>query len=261
MKRSNEWIPEELLMSLGWTLVHSLWQLIFVAGMLWVGLKLFKKSSSALKYGMAVVALAFSFILTLGTFSYEWSMTESDPGLNRAKVESLLTSPDFLLQEVNWESSIHQATFWIESNLPVLVNFWFFGALLFLFRLLNSLSEIQGLRKSAQVLEDTDIQRIASQLAEKLGITRAVELRISEMAHSPLTFGTIKPVILLPAALIFHLSQAQLEAIIAHELAHVKRNDYLINLLLSGLEILFFFHPCYWWMSQTVKELREKCCG
>jgi hypothetical protein len=65
------------------------------------------------------------------------------------------------------------------------------------------------------------------------------------------------PVILLPIALVFQLSPAHLEAVIAHELAHVKRNDYLSNLLLSTLEVLFFFHPCYWWMSQTVKELRE----
>lgn len=68
MKLLNEWIPDELLTALGWTLVHSLWQLIVVAGMLWVGLRLLKKSSPALKYGLAVGALVFSFMVTLGTF-------------------------------------------------------------------------------------------------------------------------------------------------------------------------------------------------
>lgn len=257
MKLLNEWIPDELLTALGWTLVHSLWQLIVIAGLLWIGLRMLKKSSPALKYGLAVGALVFSFVVTLGTFSYEWSKTDSSPSFTQAEVDFLLTQPGLMPQQATLESSVDQATRWIENNLPVLVNFWFFGALLFLFRLLNSLSEIRGLRKSAQMVTDFDLQKMTFRLVGKLGISRDVELRISELAHSPLTFGTIKPVILLPAALIFHLSPAQLEAIIAHELAHVKRNDYLSNLLLSGLEILFFFHPCYWWMSQTVKELRE----
>lgn len=257
MKLLNDWIPEELLTALGWTLVHSFWQLIVVAAMLWVGLKLLKKSSPAMKYGLAVVTLVFSFVLTLGTFSHQWSKTDSSPGFSEAPVKFLLAKPDLLTQESNWETGIDQAAFWIENNLPLLVNFWFFGALLFLFRLLNNLSEIRGLRKSAQLVTDFEVQKMTYRLTGSMGISRDIELRMSEMALSPLTFGTIKPVILLPAALIFHLSPAQLEAIIAHELAHVKRNDYLINLLLSGLEILFFFHPCYWWMSQTVKELRE----
>ena len=257
MKLLNEWIPDELLTALGWTLVHSLWQLIVVAGMLWVGLRLLKKSSPALKYGLAVGALVFSFMVTLGTFSYQWSKADLSPSFKQAELDFILTQPGFLSPEVTLESSIDQATLWIENNLPVLVNFWFFGALLFFFRLLNSLSEIRGLRKSAQMVTDFEVQKMTYRLVGRLGISREVELRMSEMAHSPLTFGTIKPVILLPATLIFHLSPAQLEAIIAHELAHVKRNDYLSNLLLSGLEILFFFHPCYWWMSQTVKELRE----
>lgn len=257
MKLLNEWIPNELLTALGWTLVHSLWQLIIVAGLLWIGLRMLNRSSPALKYGIAVGALIFSFIIVLGTFSYELTKADSNPRFTQAEVAFLLTKPELLTQEANWESSVDQATLWIENNLPVLVNFWFFGALLFLFRLLNSLSEIRGLRKSAQLVTDFEVQKMTYRLVCKLGISRDVEPRISEMAHSPLTFGTIKPVILLPAALIFHLSPSQLEAIIAHELAHVKRNDYLSNLLLSGLEILFFFHPCYWWMSHTVKELRE----
>lgn len=257
MKLLNERIPDELLTALGWTLVHSLWQLIVVAGLLWIGLRMLKKSSPALKYGLAVGALVFSFVVTLGTFSYQWSKTDSGPSFTKAEVDFLLSQPGLLPQQATLESSVDQATRWIETNLPVLVNFWFFGALLFLFRLLNSLSEIRGLRKSAQLVADFEVQKMTYRLVGRLGISREVELRMSEMAHSPLTFGTIKPVILLPAALIFHLSPAQLEAIIAHELAHVKRNDYLSNLLLSGLEILFFFHPCYWWMSQTVKELRE----
>ncbi len=253
----NDWISEELLKALGWTLVHSLWQLILVAGILWIVLHLVKKSSPALKYGLSVGALVVSFVLTLVTFGYEWSQSVASSGFTFDESQLLLFAFDPDLQEVTFESRTAQIMAWIDQNLPILVNFWFFGSLLFLFRLLNSLSEIRNFRKSASLLQDFELEKITYRLMGKLGINRSVQLRSSAIAQSPLTFGTVKPVILLPAALIFQLSPAQLEAIIAHELAHVKRNDYLSNLLLSGLEILFFFHPCYWWMSQTVKELRE----
>lgn len=257
MKLLNEWVSDELLNALGWTLVHSLWQLAAAAGMLWLVLMLLKNSSPALKYGLAVGTLVFSLLLTVGTFSYHWFKSASKSDFSLAEVRFLMSQPHTLMQESNFEFTINQVINWIESNLPVLVNFWFFGAFLFLFRLLNSLSEIHRLRKSAQLATDLDLQKMTCRLLEKLGISREVELRISKLAHSPVTFGTVKPVIFLPLALIFHLSPAQLEAIIAHELAHVKRNDYLSNLLLSSLDILFFFHPCYWWMSQTINELRE----
>lgn len=257
MKLLNDWIPDELLKALGWTLVHSIWQLILAAALLWLILKIARKSTPALKYGIAVGSLIVSFIAVIGTFLYQLSQTGGSPEIEGALGEILWVNQDQPSQELTWERIVLNATFWIESNLTILVNFWFFGALLFLFRLVNSLSEIRNLRKNAALIEDFEVIKMAYRLASKMGISKEVDIRTSAFAQSPLTFGTIKPVILLPAALIFHLSPAQLEAIIAHELAHVKRNDYLSNLLLSGLEILFFFHPCYWWMSQTVKELRE----
>jgi hypothetical protein len=137
------------------------------------------------------------------------------------------------------------------------VNFWLFGAILFLFRLISQFAEIRNLRKTSLPFENLEIQTLTDRLVATLGISRKIEIRTTGKAHSPLTFGVMTPVILLPIALVFQLSPAHLEAVIAHELAHVKRNDYLSNLLLSTLEVLFFFHPCYWWMSQTVKELRE----
>lgn len=257
MKLLNDWISEEMLKVLGWTLVHTLWQMVLVAGILWIALRLLKRSSPALKYGLAVGALLVSFLLTLGTFVYEWSLAAPNQGFTIEKAQIFLLESSAAIQEITLENRMAQVMFWIDQNLSILVNFWFFGSLLFLFRFVNSLSEIRNLRKSAALIQDFELEKTTYRLMGKLGINRSVELRSSIESQSPLTFGTIKPVILLPAALIFHLNPAQLEAIIAHELAHVKRNDYLSNLLLSGLEVVFFFHPCYWWMSQTVKELRE----
>lgn len=245
----NDWISDKLLHALGWTLVHSIWQLLLVAGVLWLALKLARKASPALTYGMAVGALLISFLATLATILYLWTRPE---GILILPGDQVNSSPS-----MDWEGFLEQVIFWTEQNLSLVVNFWFFGAILFLFRLFAQLAEVRNLRKNSQPFENLEIQTLTDGLVTNLGIRRKIEIRTTERAHSPVTFGVMTPVILLPAALIFQLSPAHLEAVIAHELAHVKRNDYLSNLLLSTLEVLFFFHPCYWWMSQTVKELRE----
>lgn len=258
MKLLNDWISENLLKAIGWTLVHSLWQLILIAGVLWLVLKLAHRTKPAIKYGLAVGALGLSLAVSVGTFVFEYSQADaSNPILTERDLRVLLTNPSIIQTDVNIESGIRQATIWIEQNIPLLVNFWFLGALLFLFRLVNSLSEIRSLRKSSSPVTDFQLEKIVYRMAGKMGIDTDVQLRISTSGVTPLTFGTFKPIILLPAGLLFQLSPVQLEAILAHELAHVKRNDYIINLILSGLEVLFFYHPCYWWMNNTIKELRE----
>ena len=249
MTSMTDWISDKLLHALGWTLVHTIWQLLVVAGVLWLALKVARKASPALTYGMAVGALMLSFLATLATFLYLWTRPEEVLSLS---VDSVNSSPS-----MDWEGLLAQGIFWTEQNLSLVVNFWLFGAILFLFRLISQFAEIRNLRKTSLPFENLVIQTLTDRLVATLGISRKIEIRTTGKAHSPLTFGVMTPVILLPIALVFQLSPAHLEAVIAHELAHVKRNDYLSNLLLSTLEVLFFFHPCYWWMSQSVKELRE----
>ncbi|MDX5340087.1 MAG: M48 family metalloprotease [Cyclobacteriaceae bacterium] len=257
MEFLNELLPEEFLTALGWTLVHSLWQLIAVAGLLWLALRVFRNLKPSLKYGFSVGALVFSVLLAIGTFVYEFSGLEKAPSYTPEELNAFVSQATFNPMESKMDSVISKGIVWIEQSLPFLVNLWFLGAILFLVRLLNSLSEIRMLKKSSSPVVDFELEKTLYRLIGKLNINRNVQLKISRTAISPLTFGTLKPIILLPAGLVFQLNPAQLEAIIAHELAHVKRNDYLVNLLLSSLEVLFFFHPCYWWMNNTVQELRE----
>lgn len=258
MKLLNDWISESLLKALGWTLVHSIWQLILIAVVLWIILKLVHRAKPALKYGLAVGALALSFVAAVSTFLYE--IDHEKPSTQVFYVgdfEVIFNNSSTIQTEAGLEFGIQEATLWIDQNLSLLVNFWFLGVLLFLFRLVNSLSEIRSLRKSSSLVTDIQLEKIVYRMAGKMGIKPNVQLRTTDSGVSPLTFGTFKPIILFPASLLLQLSPAQLEAIIAHELAHVKRNDYIVNLLLSGLEVIFFFHPCYWWMNNTLKELRE----
>lgn len=258
MELLNDWISESLLKALGWTLVHSFWQLILIAAILWFVLRLAHRVKPALKYAMTVGALVLSFLAVLSTFLYEIE-SEKAPAtvFYSGDFEAFFTNTSAVQADAGSEFGIQEATFWIDQNLSLLVNFWFLGVLLFLFRLVNSLSELRSLRKSSHLVTDFQLEKVVYRMVGKMGIKPNVQLRTTHSGVSPLTFGTFKPIILFPASLLLQLSPAQLEAIIAHELAHVKRNDYLVNLLLSGLEIIFFFHPCYWWMNNTLKELRE----
>ena len=257
MRFLNDWIPDSLLQALGWTLVHSLWQLVLLAGLLWVVLKITHQAKPSVKYGISVGALMLSMGMVIGTFYYEFTNNQRHQPLSSAEIQSILGNYPTVQLEATSESIVTKASQWIEAGIPHLVNFWFLGSILFLLRLFGNLHELRNLRRYSSPVSDFQLEKIAYRLAGKMGITSKIQLRVTESGLAPLTFGTLRPVVLLPAALIFQLSPAQLEAILAHELAHVKRNDYLVNLLLSGLEVIFFFHPCYWWMSHTVKELRE----
>ncbi len=253
----NDWLPENLLYAMGWTLVHSVWQLIIVAALLWGALKLFHQRSSHFKYQLAMGALGLSFVSAISTFLYEYSLFSPSLDTNFEALEALVLNAPGVPGKMGLESPLDTSIKWIETQLPLLVNIWFVGALLFMFRLVNSLSEIRMLRKSSVEVTDFHLNKVLYRMSDKMGMAKVPSLRLIQIGQSPVTFGFFKPVILLPAALLFHLSQEQLEAIVAHELAHIKRNDYLANLIQSSLEIMFFYHPCYWWMSQTVKELRE----
>ncbi len=257
MNLLNDWVSESLLYAMGWTLVHSLWQLVILGTGLWLMLKMFRKNSSAFKYNLGLAALGLTILAAFGTFIYELSSFSPTPLFERINSAFVPAQTLEASSSIGLEEFIYMAVGWIELQLPLLVNVWFLGALLFLFRLFNSLSEVRTLRKSSSDPQDFQLEKMLYRLMGKMNVSKNVDLRLTSYGVSPITFGYLKPIILIPSALILQLTPVQLEAIIAHELAHVKRNDYLINLFQSALEVLFFYHPCYWWMNQTVKELRE----
>jgi beta-lactamase regulating signal transducer with metallopeptidase domain len=104
------------------------------------------------------------------------------------------------------------------------------------------------------------VQQAAIRIAQKLGLTRGVRLLQSVLVDSPVVIGALKPAILLPASLITEIPAEQLESLLAHELAHVLRHDYLVNLIQSAIETLLFYHPAVWWISAQVRTERENCC-
>ncbi len=99
-----------------------------------------------------------------------------------------------------------------------------------------------------------------NEIAHKIQLDKSIKLLESGIAKVPMVIGHFKPVVLLPLGMLASMTPNQLEAVLAHELAHIKRNDYLVNLLQSVLETLFFYHPAIWWISACIREERENAC-
>jgi bla regulator protein blaR1 len=201
--------------------------------------------------------------LAIGTFFYhvqdkasneEFAFTQNEIDYFLAQGDSMSS----FLEEPssNW-SLLSQR---IETWIPFMVQFWILGALLFLVRFGTSLADLRNISiKNHEVVDPKWMQLLQQQIG-LLQLKKPIKLLQTLHLDMPVTYGIWKPVLLIPASLFFHLSPAQVEAILAHELAHIKRHDYLVNLFQSILEVIFFFHPVFWWINKTARELRENAC-
>ena len=147
-----------------------------------------------------------------------------------------------------------------EETLPYLSVAYLFLLVILLIKWINNFRYTKQISSIGLQPANTGWQRFVSKTADRLGILQNVTLYISEIAKSPLTIGYIKPIILLPLASINQLTTEQMEAVLLHELAHIKRADYLINILIGVVEIILFFNPFTRLLSQTIKKERENCC-
>jgi beta-lactamase regulating signal transducer with metallopeptidase domain len=140
------------------------------------------------------------------------------------------------------------------------VGSWLVGVTLLSLRFLGGWVMTRRLVDGARGPAAPDIQGLTRRVAERLALTRLVEVFESPTIAVPMMVGWIKPCVILPTAALAGLTPVQVEALLAHELAHVCRHDYLVNLLQSAIETLLFYHPAVWWISHDVREAREHCC-
>lgn len=230
-------------MILGWTLVHFLWQ--GAAGAAGLAMVLLAARSSKVRYAAGCVALALMALAPVITYALL-----GQPGAVRELTPLSLTlgSGDALLRAIIAAETIA----WI-SWLPL---FWLAGVAALSARLILAALSVHRLTHR----ESTRMEDAWPHLSARLGLTRAVTFLTSTRLIGPAQAGFLKPIVLLPASLLTQLPAAQLEAIIAHELAHIQRHDYLINLFQTLVETLLFYHPAVWWVSRVIRAEREICC-
>ncbi len=262
-----------LIEALGWTLVHSIWQ-IALGTLLALGLLAATHQKKAhVRYTLLVLVLMGICMTSAVTFVRHYNpgtvlkvmneqiqpqtlQHEADVRLLPASLTSNLASTGNRSQESGlrlWFVS------YFEKHLPALVAIWFLGFVFLFLKYVGGMVWMLRLRSIAQPVSES-IQELIIKLSLKLNVARLVRGASSLKIVTPIVIGHAKPMILFPATVLTGLSAEQLETIILHELAHINRNDYLVNLIQSFLETVFFFHPGIWWLSSALRTEREHAC-
>ncbi|MBN2580146.1 MAG: M56 family metallopeptidase [Pirellulales bacterium] len=277
---------------LGWTLLHSLWQFAVIGFCLWGTLALLRRRSANLRYVVSCGALAAMLAVSVLTFyvlpgaadssrplaassrllvstaeppplpaidappSLPRKLPGEAPGLRPQSEDPSTVSSDEQ-PPVSWETVFRD---FFEPWMPWLSLAWLVGVAALSVRNLGGWIGVRRLRRSGVTPVGAGLALCARSLVARMKISRPVRVLQSALVEVPVVVGWLRPAILLPASLLSGLSIEQLEAILAHELAHVRRHDYLLNLLQTVVETLLFYHPAVWWVSRRIRTEREHCC-
>jgi beta-lactamase regulating signal transducer with metallopeptidase domain len=242
--------------ALGWTLLHFLWQGALLAVATALALWALEGRDSRLRYAVACAGLLLMVMAPLVTF---FLIREPSPTLFVASGHGLSASPSTIVASASTLAPRGDWPGGFDKFLPWVVILWASGSLAMSLRLAGGWVWLQWVRRrpDTQPAPDAD-QLLLLRLCQRMGVGSNLRLLLCWSVPGPTLLGWLKPVILIPPAMLAGLSPQQFEFILAHELAHVLRHDYLVNLLQSIAEVLFFFHPAVWWVSKKIRQEREQ---
>ncbi len=289
METLHSLLGHPMVSRLGWSLAHFVWEGAILGGMLAIVLIFLRKRSASVRY----IACLSAMLLMVAVLPLTWclltpGMERGDvltASMNAASAENVATAPltsgsltdtppDLVPTEISLEpiplvSSpreapeaglgarfVHHMNAWI----PWIVLLWLAGVNILSVRLAMGWLLIQRLRRRYVQPVAEHLDAALQRLARRLAVSRPVRLVQSTIAEVPSAIGWLRPMILLPASTLTGLTIEQIEAVIAHELAHIRRYDYLVNLVQSVVETLLFYHPAVWWVSRRMRIEREHCC-
>ena len=250
-----------LAQAFGLTVAHSLWQITLI----WLVFKLLEwrlNTRHQAVYFLSLTAMLGSAAWALLTFYQEWERLkplaspvvpiENGPVFETNAVVSASSSMTLTL----WEST----RIWLETYAAQIGWAWLACAVLLWLRLIGGWWLAQRLRQRNVSQATAPFQQLCENWAKCLNINTKIQLLESPHISEPLTLGFWKPVVLFPVGMLLQLSTEQVEALLLHELAHIRRHDYLVNLIQLGLEVCFFYHPLFWLLSREARSRREFCC-
>lgn len=254
--------------ALGLTLFDSLWQGALVLIASFVVLLFMKKASPAKRYAVVLAAILILPTLSVTTFlghldnDVTTSTFNSPLDFENTSVFSLeFNEASTPVQQVATSPTIMEKwKAWTSQNANLALVVWLLGAFLFTIRMLGGFYFLNRLKSGANLITDSVWLEKMNELCNSLKIKGKVLLKQSERVSSPLVMGVIKPVIIFPMGLIQALPTDEIEAILVHELAHIKRKDFLINIVINLLQVIYFFHPAFWWLKIQLDAEREFHC-
>ena len=253
------WISPEVLRTLGWTLLHFIWQGAGLAALFAVATAVCRSSTA--RYALAVSALVLMMVSPVITFT--WLRAPANPAVRTGAGGALTWAGTSTRNAIALSSSlapVAESRTVQPSAMLWLVEAWFLGVLLLSLRTAGGLFLIERMRRK-------EVQPVGGELYERclalqrgMGLDRVIQYCECHGLDAPAVLGWFRPVVLLPVRALTGLSEQQIEAVIAHELAHIRRLDCFVNLFQIAAETLLFYHPAVWWVSQGIRAERENCC-
>jgi beta-lactamase regulating signal transducer with metallopeptidase domain len=265
--------------AIAWTLIHFCWQAAAIAAVYRALSVPAARRSSNTRYLLALSALLLMAAVSVGTFAFEMSAGASSttapatlnaletPTYSPVKTPPPGTTRALAHDGLNPSNPSSPSNLSI-LNLPVppmsvlrlIDGLWLLGVLTLSLRSVGGWWLIQRLRASAMVEASAAVQSSFRRIWAALGLRRPVMLRVSNVIAGPVTVGALRALVLLPLSAATWLGPDELEVVLAHELAHVRRADFFWNLVQTLVETLFFFHPAVWWLGSRIRHERELCC-
>jgi len=250
---SQPWVER-----LGWTLVHFLWQGVGISALYAIARWVTRSSSPNTRYILACVALGAMAAAPLVTWNL---LRPSEPAPVAAHLAGrvasaapavIITLPASVSATIS-DASAGQFFSWV-------VVIWLAGAMAFWVRLMGGWAVAARMRSTLVRPAPPEWRRVLGELGARIGLSRPVRLLVSALVEVPTVVGWLRPVVLVPVGALAGLPAEHMEALLIHELAHIRRHDYLVNMLQSVAEALLFYHPAVWWVSGHIRAERELCC-
>ena len=259
----TQWLSDHEIKAICWTLIHSLWIGLIIAALAGLVITFTRKSAADVRYRLLCGVLVL-FILSVSITFYVESRSAVAGPANPDHVNVVISYNDAgIVHHTNPAAPIstaNKALNFLNLHINVVFLVWLLFFVMKSLKMASGLLYIQRLRsyKVHEVAEE--FKHKIELFSRQIGIGRTVRLVQSELVKVPVAVGWLKPVVLLPIGIILQLSTEQLESILWHELAHIRRRDYLVNILQGLVETVFFFNPGLLWLSSLIRDEREACC-
>jgi len=239
-----------MIQAICWTLIHSLWQGLFFALITGGALLLTRQASAAMRYNIICILFFLFLAVSGGTFLYELAGTSQGNG-------TVAAAADNGGRMAAWIGALGR---YCSEYAVLIVWVWLFVFTIKSLHMAGGYLYSQRVRHYGISAAPGDWQERVDQLCRQMGIRQAVRLVESQIVKMPLVIGHLRPMILMPLGLITGLPEGEIEAVLLHELAHIRRNDYIVNFIQNVTVNFFFFNPGCLWMSSLLRQEREHCC-
>jgi len=258
MNAFSQWLAPDVLRNLGLALSHFIWQGAAIAAIAAAAIALTRSAAS--RYLIGVAALLVMVAAPVATFMVlRNTPSAANQFANPGAPLTLLASPAAKIAALP-NATLRQAPALSANALNWLVAAWFAGVLLFSLRTAGGFFVVTRLRRRDSEPVTSELLGLCRELQQRLGIHRAVRFCESLHLDAPAVLGWFRPVVFLPVSALTGLTETQLRAVIAHELAHIRRLDAFVNVFQVAAETLLFYHPAVWWLSKHIRAERENCC-